>query len=373
MFKDLFVNLLQKRSITAYKLSKDTGLSETLISNWKSGRQLPKYDSLKILCDYFNVSADYLLGRKEDKNMFWERFSELCDDYKTSPNAVCAKIGMSTATAAHWKNGSVPNGNVLIELAKFFQCSVDYLLGYDIMGKEIFVARKNAKRLYEEQDGMRVDYIEEKTHTNYATFRLWLDGQGDFFDDRLYLLADLFDVSVDYLLGRDADYNRPNDIPEFASTKNYIDLYERLKKICRENNITPTVLCTKVTGSPGNLATWKKGNIRTDYLIKIADYFKISVDYLLGRDADDLTNSISEVSTVSGRVKLMCKSKNITVAKMTSDLGLAAGIISNWKKRGNLPSCEVILKISDYFDCSVDYLLGRTDEISVNRGINTSV
>lgn len=68
MFKDLFVNLLQKHSITAYKLSKDTGITEGLISQWKSGRQLPKYDSLKILCDYFNVSADYLLGRDDEHN-----------------------------------------------------------------------------------------------------------------------------------------------------------------------------------------------------------------------------------------------------------------------------------------------------------------
>lgn len=65
MFKDLFVNLLQKQSVTAYKLSKDTGITEGLISQWKSGRQLPKYDNLKILCDYFNVSADYLLERTD--------------------------------------------------------------------------------------------------------------------------------------------------------------------------------------------------------------------------------------------------------------------------------------------------------------------
>lgn len=69
MFKDLFVQLLQERSITAYKLSKDTGLSEALISNWKSGRQLPKYDSIKILCDYFDISADYLLERTSVKKI----------------------------------------------------------------------------------------------------------------------------------------------------------------------------------------------------------------------------------------------------------------------------------------------------------------
>ena len=66
MFKDLFTQILQERNISAYKLSKDTGLSEALISNWKSGRQLPKYDSIKVLCDYFDISADYLLERTDN-------------------------------------------------------------------------------------------------------------------------------------------------------------------------------------------------------------------------------------------------------------------------------------------------------------------
>lgn len=61
MFSDIIVKLLEKNDITAYKLSKDLGISEALISNWKSGRQEPKYDNLQKLSKYFNVSADYLL------------------------------------------------------------------------------------------------------------------------------------------------------------------------------------------------------------------------------------------------------------------------------------------------------------------------
>lgn len=68
LFKDIFVQLLQETNISAYKLSKDLGVSEALISQWKSGRQLPKYDSINLLCDYFNVSADYLLGRTDNPN-----------------------------------------------------------------------------------------------------------------------------------------------------------------------------------------------------------------------------------------------------------------------------------------------------------------
>ena len=61
--------------------------------------------------------------------MFWERFQALCKTNRTTPNFVCSQIGKSTATSTHWKNGSVPNGDVLIKIADYFNISVDYLLG----------------------------------------------------------------------------------------------------------------------------------------------------------------------------------------------------------------------------------------------------
>ena len=73
LFKDIFIQLLQDNDITAYKLSKVLGISEAVISQWKSGRQLPKYDSINLLCDYFNVSPDYLLGRTDEQaNVHYE-------------------------------------------------------------------------------------------------------------------------------------------------------------------------------------------------------------------------------------------------------------------------------------------------------------
>ena len=66
MFNVFFVKLLQKNNTTAYKLSKETGIKEGLISQWKSGRQLPKFDNIVTLCNYFNISADYFLGRTDN-------------------------------------------------------------------------------------------------------------------------------------------------------------------------------------------------------------------------------------------------------------------------------------------------------------------
>lgn len=64
---DIFEQLLQKHGITPYKVSKETGISQTTLSNWKNGNLTPKADKLQKIAEYFNVSVDYLMGRNSDQ------------------------------------------------------------------------------------------------------------------------------------------------------------------------------------------------------------------------------------------------------------------------------------------------------------------
>lgn len=61
-----FVQLLQKKGLTAYKVSKDTGISQSTLSDWKTGRATPKADKLLVLAHYFNVPIEFFLTNKED-------------------------------------------------------------------------------------------------------------------------------------------------------------------------------------------------------------------------------------------------------------------------------------------------------------------
>ena len=63
---DIFVQLLQKYGVTAYRVSKETGISQTTFSNWKSGRSIPKMEIMQKIADYFGVSIEYLTTGKED-------------------------------------------------------------------------------------------------------------------------------------------------------------------------------------------------------------------------------------------------------------------------------------------------------------------
>lgn len=61
---------------------------------------------------------------------------------------------------------------------------------------------------------------------------------------------------------------------------------------------------------------------------------------------------------ISQKIKNECKRKNLTVKKLLEDNGLSGSTISNMSD-GKMPRIDSVAKIADYFDCSVDYLLGR--------------
>ena len=64
------LKILEERNITAYRLSKETGISLSFPSKWKE-KPSSKVSSeiLVAIADYLDCSGDYLLGRTENPNL----------------------------------------------------------------------------------------------------------------------------------------------------------------------------------------------------------------------------------------------------------------------------------------------------------------
>ncbi len=60
---------------------------------------------------------------------FWETYEKLCFNIGKKPNPVGKELGISSGTITQWKNGSIPSGEKLVQIADYFNVSVDYLLG----------------------------------------------------------------------------------------------------------------------------------------------------------------------------------------------------------------------------------------------------
>lgn len=67
------------------------------------------------------------------------------------------------------------------------------------------------------------------------------------------------------------------------------------------------------------------------------------------------------------RIKTQCKIKKINAKKMLIDLELGPNAIQQINDVKGMASYS-LAKVADYLDCSVDYLLGRTDVPEVNYG-----
>lgn len=66
-------------------------------------------------------------------------------------------------------------------------------------------------------------------------------------------------------------------------------------------------------------------------------------------------------------IKSLCKSKGVSVSTLLLHCDIRKSLMYDMEKRDYTPSSEILEKIADYLDCSVDYLLGRTDKPEVNR------
>lgn len=66
------------------------------------------------------------------------------------------------------------------------------------------------------------------------------------------------------------------------------------------------------------------------------------------------------------RIKSRAKEKNVLIRDMLNECGLNINTISQISDKKGL-SCFSLASIADYLGCSVDYLLGRTDNPEVNQ------
>ena len=62
------------------------------------------------------------------------------------------------------------------------------------------------------------------------------------------------------------------------------------------------------------------------------------------------------------RLKELREEKGLLSKDFAKTMSVEPATITNWEKGNRFPKDDVLIKIADYFDCSIDYLLGRTDD-----------
>ena len=66
------------------------------------------------------------------------------------------------------------------------------------------------------------------------------------------------------------------------------------------------------------------------------------------------------------RLKELRRARHLSQLKVAMDLNMSQNTISRYENGQRRPSFEELVALADYFDVSIDYLLGRTDNPQVN-------
>lgn len=72
-------------------------------------------------------------------------------------------------------------------------------------------------------------------------------------------------------------------------------------------------------------------------------------------------------------LKILRKNRNITQENLAEYLGVNQKVISHYETGRNEPDINTLIKLADYFNCSVDYLIGHQSSDIVYFDSLTSV
>ena len=136
---------------------------------------------------------------------------------------------------------------------------------------------------------------------------------------------------------------------------------ETLKDLMIEHSKKLTVLAEDTKISYRSLRNYLNNVYNPSLInaIKLADYFKCSIDYLVGLTdiRNNKTYSTPDMMFYKRYRKLLID-RNKSHYRLTKDLNININDSRRWKS-GSIPSLNTLIVIADYLGSSIDYLIGR--------------
>lgn len=152
-------------------------------------------------------------------------------------------------------------------------------------------------------------------------------------------------------------------MPQNGESRISYDFQNRLLELIDEKDCTKYEFASSIGISKETILRSTLFGIipTTRTLIKIADGLNVSLAYLLGGKKDDFCCS-AKSATFQVRLKELSEEKHVTYSKIAHEMPFTRNYFFDWVREGTLPSLEYLMALATYFNVSMDYLLGRTDD-----------
>lgn len=171
------------------------------------------------------------------------------------------------------------------------------------------------------------------------------------------------------------------------------EIMKNLKRLREKQELTQEQLAKQVGVSQANVAMWETGKSKPtlDMAYELAKIFDCSIDYLLGKDekpkatsepscgfweiAERIGCSVSDllnpkrseeelelIKAFGERLKALRNERLLTQQDVADVIGMSQQAYAFYETGQREPSLKTLITIATFFDCTVDYLIGVSDE-----------
>lgn len=138
-FKERLSELIFSKGLTSNQIGEAIGVNGSTIRLWTEGKRNIRLGNAVKLCDYFNCSLEFLIGRTENiidftphlALPFYDRLQEMMKAQGKTRYRIVNDLKKSHKHFDQWKNGSDPFLQTVIEFSDYFSVTTDYFIGRD--------------------------------------------------------------------------------------------------------------------------------------------------------------------------------------------------------------------------------------------------
>lgn len=139
---------------------------------------------------------------------------------------------------------------------------------------------------------------------------------------------------------------------------------EQLTELMKEDGFTQTTLAQAMKTSRAKISLYVNGKSvpNFEYLVSFINFFNCSADFLIGlNDYPKRDVKYKPVQLFGIRLRELFKLKRKTQKSLVESKHISWNTLHGWLICKSLPSIENLKKLSEFFDNSIDFILGRTD------------
>ena len=136
---------------------------------------------------------------------------------------------------------------------------------------------------------------------------------------------------------------------------------ERLNELMIEHDFNSSTLAKELRVDRSTISRYVAADKApsVDTLIKIANFFSCNIDFLIGRDDECKHIEYNECPPFNERLKFLLNINNKSQYALKKQMKISQSVLYYWLNNRYAPSIDNVIKLAKFFDCSVDYVIGR--------------